>query len=136
MDLRIFVASTMENGEQRSTSPTGRLFLGDARLCAFLRAARMQEEELAIDLANGFLDDGMSVDFVLAAPSGASARFTLHAEPLPTGQVRVDFALWTAHRVRSGGSWEVSFSERDEVVALRRLTRAEVEATGGAVNRA
>lgn len=96
----------------------------------------MQEEELAIDLANGFLDDGMTVDFVLAAPSGASAGFTLNAEHLPNGQTRVDFALWTAHRVRSGGSWAVSFNDRDEVVALRRLTRAEVEATGGAVNRA
>lgn len=96
----------------------------------------MKEEELAIDLANGFLDDGMTVDFLLASPTGGSAGFTLQALALGKDRVRIDFALWTARRVRSGGSWDVTFSPTDEVLALRRLSPAEIEALAAAANRA
>ena len=91
--------------------------LGDERVTAFLKAASVHCDRLAIDLANGFLRDGRSVQFILSPPVGGSAGFTLFAHYIEPDLACIEFALWTDQQKRSGSTWEVRFV-KNEVVDL------------------
>lgn len=100
--------------------------LGDDRVIAFLTSAGLHSTNLAIDLANGFLRDGRSVDFILSPPLRGSAGFSLFAQYIQHDLARIEFALWTDHQKRSSGTWEVRFA-LNEVVDIMDVLAARAK---------
>ncbi|MBP6312077.1 MAG: hypothetical protein WAR83_12930 [Flavobacteriales bacterium] len=107
----------MQGSAHHTATIQAHKLLGDERVIAFLKAAGFRSNSLAIDLANGFLRDGRSVQFILTPPVGGSAGFTLFAHYIQPDLARMEFALWTDQQKRSGSTWEVRFVQ-NEVVEL------------------
>lgn len=105
----------MQGSPHHTATIHARKLLGDHRVVAFLKAAHSRTDLMAIDLANGFLSDGMAVDFILSPPEGGSAGFTLFAHYVSSNVAQIEFALWTDRKKRSSGCWEVKFDQDDVV---------------------